>query len=320
LLYAICDSDVWSLERARRQYPWIKTFERYDDVLSDPATDAIVIATPTSTHYALARAALEAGKHVLVEKPLAERSEECCELIACAESHDLILMVGHTFLFSPPVQHLKHLVESGELGDLYYLYASRLNLGIMRPDVNVLWDLGPHDISIVLHLVDDLPVAVTARGFPYIRPDVEVVAFVTLEFASGVCAHLHVSWLDPNKVRKMTVVGSRRMAVYDDINPDLTIQIYDKGVDVDRPDSLVDTYGEFKMVIRSGDLFVPRMPAVEPLRQECENFLRSIAGLEPCRSDGRAGLAVVSVLEGAEYSMRRGGIKVTLLKQGGWVA
>jgi predicted dehydrogenase len=271
--------------------------------------DAVAVATPVSTHFALAMAALGSGKHVLVEKPLARSQAEATALIAAAEQADRTLMVGHTFDYNPAVGLLRRLVRDGELGHIYYIHATRVNLGIFQPDINVLWDLAPHDISILISLLDAMPVSVRAHGTAYVQPGLEDVAWLTLEFPGGVTAQVHVSWLDPCKIRRVTVVGDRKMAVYDDLAALDKITIYDRGVEVP---PYTDGYSEFQVSYRYGDVYSPRLEWVEPLREECAHFVGCSRSRARPRSDGEAGRRVVAVLEAADASLAADGARVTV--------
>jgi predicted dehydrogenase len=266
--------------------------------------DAVVVATPVSTHGRIVREALEHGKHVLVEKPIAASSAEAAELVNLARERGLVLMVGHTFLYHPAVRALRDIVRSGELGDLYYVHSQRLNLGLFQHDVNVIWDLAPHDISILSYVIGAEPLAAAARGEAYVRRGIEDIAFVDLLFPNRVRAAVHVSWLDPNKVRRTTIVGSRKMVVWDDVEMLEKIRIYDTGVD---PLPHTDDFGEFHLSYRYGNITIPHLPATEPLRVECEHFVDCIrTGTTPL-TDGQNGLDVVRVLEAATRSLKDAG-------------
>ncbi len=264
--------------------------------MDDPELDAIALATPVPSHADLATRVLEAGKHCFVEKPLAQSVVDAERAVAASERSGRILMVGHLLEYHPGVQKLKELATAGELGEIYYIYGNRLNLGKLRADENALWSLGAHDVSVVLHLADEEPSEIVAHGESYLRPGVQDVVFCFLRFPSGLSAHLHLSWLDPHKERRFTVVGSRRMATFDDMALEGKVTVYDKGFDEDARD-----YGEY--ITRSGDIFSPRIPNVEPLRLECEHFLTSIRNGTPPRSDGASGLRVVRVLEQLQNSL-----------------
>jgi predicted dehydrogenase len=299
----IADRDPARLQAVRREYPHVQTTRDHRDVLADPDVQGVVVATPVSSHAPLVEAALRAGKHVLVEKPLARTSAEAEHLIELADARGLVLMVGHTFLFNPAVRYLKELISQGELGDIYYAYAQRLNLGLFQSDINVVWDLAPHDISILMYVLDLPATAVSATGRGYVRRSIEDVAIVSLTFGDYVSASVHVSWLDPNKVRRVTVVGSRKMVIYDDVETLEKIRIYDKGVE---PPPITG-FGEFQLSYRYGGITVPHLPSVEPLRAECEHFLHCIATGERPLTDGQQGLHIVRVLEAADASLHDGG-------------
>ena len=299
----LCDADEAARDRIARTLPAATATADLDDLLGDPELDAIVLATPVPTHAELAVRALEAGKHCFVEKPLAQSVADAERAVAAAQRADRVLMVGHLLEYHPGVRRLKELTESGELGDeIYDLYGTRLTLGKLRADENALWSLGAHDVSVVLYLAGEEPLEVQAHGESYVRPGVEDVVFCFMRFPSGLTAHLHLSWLDPHKERRFTVVGSQKMATFDDMELERKLTVYDKGFDEDSR-----TYGEY--ITRSGDVFSPRIPNVEPLRVECEHFIDAIRSGQPPRSDGASGLRVVSVLEQLQDSLdsRRNG-------------
>lgn len=298
-LRVCCDLNQDLLDRITEQYPGVKVTQDYGEVLASPDIDGVVIASPAKVHYDLARRALEAGKHVYVEKPLTLRADHAEALCELAESRGLTLMVGHLMEYHPAVEKLKALIDSGELGEVRYIYAQRLNLGIVRQDENAFWSLAPHDISIVLYLLGEEPVTCEARGGAYLQEGLEDVVFCNLTFANGKMANIHVSWLDPHRVRRVTVVGSDKMAVFDDTEATEKIRIYDKGVD----------YGDYQsygdaLSLRAGDIVIPRIDMAEPLKIECEHFLDCIRRGQTPRSDGRDGLRVVRVLEAAEKATR----------------
>jgi predicted dehydrogenase len=284
-----CDASEAARARVAPMVPRAKMTDRFEDLLEDEDLDAIVLATPVPTHADLAVRVLEAGKHCFVEKPLAQSVEDAERAVAAAERNGRTLMVGHLLEYHPGVRKLKDLASSGELGDIHYIYGNRLNLGKARADENALWSLGAHDISVLLHLVEEEPSEISARGESYLRPGVEDVVFCFLRFPSGISAHLHLSWLDPHKERRFTVVGSKRMATFDDMAIEGKLTVYDKGFDQDSR-----SYGEY--ITRSGDIFSPRIDNGEPLRLECEHFVESIREGRAPRSDGRSGLRVVKVL------------------------
>jgi predicted dehydrogenase len=299
-----CDLSEKRLAHMRNLYPFVKTTTRLDAVLADPTIDAVVVATPVTSHFRIGSACLEAGKHVLIEKPIAPSAREVLGLIDLAEERGLILMGGHTFLFNAAVLKVKDYIESGELGDIFYINTTRVNLGIFQEDINVIWDLAPHDVSILNFILDARPRAVAAHGRPYIQEAIEDVAFITLEYPNDVIANVHVSWLDPNKIRRTTIVGSKKMLVYDDVATLEKIRVYDKGVTV-QPH--YDTFGEFQLAYRFGDIYIPRVDDAEPLKNECQSFLEAVRSGKAPRSSGHDGLAVVETLEAAQKSLRSGG-------------
>ncbi len=301
----VCDLQEDRLAHIGELYPAIRLTKDYRELLASDV-EAVAIATPIPTHYQLAKEALLAGKHVLVEKPLTSNSEQAEELVELAAETGLTLMVGHTFEYNPAVEYLRRLVSSGELGRIYYINATRVNLGIFQPDINVVWDLAPHDVSILMFVLGAVPVNVSARGGAYVQRRIHDVAYLTLHFPGEVLADVRVSWLDPCKIRRITVVGSRKMVVYDDVEPTEKIKIYDKGVDVP-PYS--DTFEEFHLSYRYGDITTPAIPNVEPLRVECEHFLHCVRTGEKPRSDGQNGLEVVRILEAATRSLLNGGMR-----------
>ncbi len=293
----ICDGSEEQLARVRQAFPSARTTTSFDDLLADAELDAVVLATPVPTHATLARRCLEAGKHVFVEKPLAQSVADAEEVVAAARRSERTLMVGHLLEYHPGLVRLKELVDSGELGDVHYIYGNRLNLGKLRADENALWSLGAHDVAVVLRLAEEEPVSAHAFGECYMRDDVEDVVFCYLRFPSGLAAHLHLSWLDPHKERRFTVVGSRRMATFDDMALEQKLTVYDKGFD-----QRFESYGEY--IARSGDVWSPSVPNDEPLRLECRHFIDSITSGQPPRSDGESGLRVVRVLETLQRSLR----------------
>jgi predicted dehydrogenase len=292
----LCDASAPAREQLARSYPAARTSGELDALLEDPQLDAIVLATPVVTHAELAVAVAEAGKHCFVEKPLATNALDAERAIEAAAAAGRILMVGHLLEYHPAVARLKALIDEQALGELFYVYGNRVNLGKLRADENALWSLGAHDVSVALHLVGEEPEECFAHGACYVREDVQDVVFCYLRFPSGVVAHLHLSWLDPHKERRLTVVGSRRMATFDDMLIEGKLTVYDKGFDED-----TRSWGEY--IARSGDIFSPRIPNLEPLRVECEHFVECVrAGATP-RSDGVSGLRVVRVLEALQGSL-----------------
>jgi predicted dehydrogenase len=293
----LCDASAQALGRAGGRFPQARLTGDLDEVLADPALDAVVLATPVSTHAELAVRVLEAGKHCFVEKPLAQSVADAERAVAAAEETGRVLMVGHLLEYHPGVQQLKELADSGELGDrIYYIYGNRLNLGKLRADENALWSLGAHDVSVVLYLAGENPSEAVAHGESYVQDGVEDVVFCFLRFPSGLSAHLHLSWLDPHKERRFTVVGSRRMATFDDQALEMKLKIYDKGFDEDS-----SGYGEY--ITRTGSIVSPQIPNVEPLRIECEHFVDCVRHGHRPRSDGASGLRVVRVLEELQRSL-----------------
>jgi predicted dehydrogenase len=308
LIKAVCDLEESALARAKEWHPHLICTSDFEELLGDLDIEAIVVASPAATHFRLARAALEAGKHVLVEKPLALQVDEAETLIRLADEHRLVLMVGHLLLYHPAIARLKEWLSGGELGEIYYIYTERRNLGQVRRDENAMWSLAPHDISVALHLLGEMPVMVAAQGQAYLQPGIEDTVFFTLRFADGRLVHSHVSWLDPHKVRRLTIVGDRRMAVFDDVEPTEKLRLYDKGVDR-MPE--YSSYGE-ALTLRFGDIYVPRIEMQEPLRLECQHFLDCInQGRQP-RSDGQSGLQVLRVLDALQQSLDSAGRLVRL--------
>jgi predicted dehydrogenase len=307
-LTMVCDLQEDRLKQIKKQYFYVATTISYEELLQD-STDAIVIATPVSTHYTLAKEALLHDKHVMVEKPITCNSQEAAELIEIAAKRKLVLMVGHIYDYHPAVNFLGELVRSGQLGEIYSIDAARLNLGLFQPDVNVLWDLAPHDVCIVLSLMGKEPVAVSARGKGHIDPGICDVAHLDLMFTNGTSAHLHVSWLDPRKVRQTTVVGSKKMAVYDDISENEKIRIYDKGLAITGDDNGAAIWPPN---YRYGDVTIPFISNAEPLKLECDHFIQCITESKQPTSDGLAGLRVVNILEAANKSLMNGGNRVKL--------
>jgi predicted dehydrogenase len=303
-----CDLSEETLRRLAPLYPETRMTTRVEEVFESREVDAVVIATDVATHFEMARRALEAGKHVYVEKPLTLAAREARELVSLAAAHDLRLMVGHLLLFHPAVEKLEALIDAGDLGDIYYMYTQRLNLGVVRKDESSWWSLAPHDVSVVLHLFDAEPETVSARGESYLRPDVQDVVFVNLHFSDRRMAQIHVSWLDPHKMRKMTIVGSKKMVVFDDMEAAEKIKIYDKGADVTPGFA---SYNE-AITLRQGDIHIPRVDMTEPLARECQHFVDCIASGKTPRTSGEDGLRVVRVLEAAQHSLSERGRPVTL--------
>jgi len=304
-LAAVCDTDQKVRERLSRQYPGALVTGDVPALLG--AVDAVIVASPATTHAAVAQQVLEAGKPVLVEKPFALNVRDAEAVAKQGAQRGIPVLAGHLLVYHPAVQRLRELVQTGELGKVFYLYGLRVNLGQVRKDENALWSFGPHDVSVALYLLGEEPVRVAAHGKSYLQPAIEDVVFLTMEFASGVLAHVQLSWLDPHKERKLTVVGAKKMVVFDDMEPREKLRIYDKGVD--RPPE----YGSFgeSLAIREGDIFIPRIPTVEPLAAELAHFVRAAQGLEAPRASAEDGVRVVRVLEAASRSLARGGTPET---------
>jgi predicted dehydrogenase len=292
----LCDASPEALERYRQRYPQARLTRDLEELLADPKLDAVVVATPAITHYELAKRALEAGKHVLVEKPPAMNAADAEELCATAEERGLVLMPGHLLLYHPAVRAVKKLVDAGELGEVFCVYSNRQNLGKIRTDENALWSLGVHDLSVILHLLDEEPSEMWAHGNSFLTPGVEDVVFCYLRFPSGKIAHMHLSWLDPHKMRRITVVGKEKMVVFDDMELERKVTIYEKG-----PWQPTETYGEWQT--RTGDIFSPKIPSDEPLRLECRHFLDLVARDGDAQRAAQDGLAVVRVLEQLQASL-----------------
>ncbi len=292
----ICDASEANRERARGAFPGASVAAELDQLLGDPDLDAVAVATPVPTHAEIAQRVLRAGKHCFVEKPLAQSVAAAEEVLATADEAGRTLMVGHLLEYHPGLEMLKQLADSGELGEIHYVYGNRLNLGKLRAEENALWSLGAHDVSVLLRLAGEAPTELSAVGESYMRPGIEDVVFCYLRFPSGLTAHLHLSWLDPHKERRFTVVGSRKMATFDDMEIERKLTIYDKGFDEDS-----SSYGEY--IARSGDITSPRIPNAEPLRLECEHFVAAIRDGTAPRSDGASGLRVVRVLEELQRSL-----------------
>jgi predicted dehydrogenase len=303
----VCDRDEAALTAVAKRYPGARLTQSFESVLVDDEIEAVVIATPVSTHYALAATALDAGKHVFVEKPMAGSLEEAEDLIERAESSDLTLMPGHTFLYSPPVTMVRDLIQSGELGEIYFISTSRVNLGLHQRDVSVIWDLGPHDFSILRYWLDEAPIAVSATGRACVVPGIPDVAFVGFEFASGTVAHVELSWLAPSKLRRTAVVGSKKMVVYDDTSNE-PVRVFDSGVMLPDPQN----FGEYRLTYRSGDIVSPRVDVTEPLAVELADFCSAVRSGESPRSSMELGRDVVRIAELADRSLSQGGGRISL--------
>ncbi|MCG3174060.1 MAG: scyllo-inositol 2-dehydrogenase (NAD(+)) [Myxococcota bacterium] len=303
----MADLNPKALARAGRKAPQARLTSNLEDVLADPEVEAVVLATPVKDHHTHVMQALRAGKHVFVEKPLSSNSTQGREMADEASARNRLLMVGHTFIYNSVVREVKRLITSGELGDIYYAVFQRLNLGRVRQDVNVLWNLAPHDFSIMDYWFGGEPDSITARGATFLQPGIEDVAFVHLTFPGGLACHFHLSWLDPNKVRRVTVVGSKKMIVYDDTSAEARLQVYDCGIDKRQLDYQMGSYenfGQWQLIRRAGDLWIPRVDFHEPLEVEASHFVDCVRNGVPCLSDARAGLRIVELLERAQASMR----------------
>lgn len=299
-----CDKVKERLESVNRTYKNINTTTDIDGLINNSDIDAVIIATPTQTHYGLVKDAILKGKHVFVEKPLAFSVKEAEELVELAYKHKRILMVGHTFEFNPAVVKLREYISNGDLGVIHYITSRRINLGIVREDINALWNLAPHDISILIYLLGKMPSKVKAWGSSFLQKNIEDVVFVYLYFENNITSHIHVSWLDPRKIRETTVIGSKKMIIYDDIDNEGKIRIYDKGVDRLSNSSI---FGEYQMKLRAGDIIIPKIESYEPLRKECEHFIECIINGKRPLTDAENGLRVVKVLDAAQRSLENDG-------------
>ncbi len=310
----VCDTNPERLAHMRRLYPEVEGEQNYESLLNG-ALDAIVIATPVRFHYPMAKASLLAGKHTFIEKPMACSVAECEELIELARKNGLVLMVGHTFLYSPAVLKIKEIIDHGDIGELRYIGARRLNLGLFQKDINVTWDLATHDISIVLYIMDEMPVSVSCRGDAHVTPGIEDVSTLYLSFRKNRAATIHSSWLDPKKVREMTFVGSRRMIVYDDVALHEKIKIYDARVEVPPH---YDTFAEFQYSYHYGDVYIPYIKQDEPLKIECQHFIECIREGKTPRTSGENGLQVIQVLELASQSLKQKGACLPVPDRKAW--
>ncbi len=300
LLYA-CDLNRSRLKLVKKNHPEVKITTNYQEILKKEEIDAVIIATPASSHYQIVKESLKKNKSVLVEKPMTLNSKEACEITELAEKKGLKLMVGHVFEYNQAVIEMKKIINKKELGKIYYLHFTRTGLGPIRSDVNAMWDLAAHDVSILHYLLEETPIRVLAKGKWFIQKEIEDVVFLTLEFKSGVIANIHISWLDPRKKREVTVVGSKKMMVFDDMNPTDKIFLYDKGV---TKELIEGTFDEFQLAIRVGDVFIPRIDFKEPLKEECLHFIDCLRKNEKPKTNGWSGYKVVKVLEAAEKSLK----------------
>jgi predicted dehydrogenase len=301
----ICDLRSDALEAVQRRHPKVRATSDIDEMLADPELDAVVVATPISSHYSVASAALTAGKHIWVEKPLAASSREALALIRQAHDSGLVLLPGHTFLYSPPVVKIRDLISSGELGEIYSISMSRVNLGLHQSDASVVWDLAPHDFAILRYWLDNVPAEVSAMTRSCVFPDIPDVAFLSMRFDTGTIAHLELSWLSPSKLRRTTIIGSSKMVVYDDTSQE-PVRIFDSGAALRDP----ETFGEYRLTYRSGDIVSPRIDATEPLALELADFCAAVVDGSSLRSTPEIGLEVVHTIEAVELSLAAGGSPV----------
>jgi predicted dehydrogenase len=304
-----CDTKPERLEYIQRLYPSLEVTSDFEHILNNDEIGAVAIATPVASHFPMAQACFKRGKHVLIEKPITASVEECKELIRQANEHNRTLMVDHTFEYTAAVNKAKEIIQRGELGQIYYIDCVRVNLGLFQNDINVVWDLAPHDVSIVLYLLDQQPESVSGQGKAHLKPDIEDVATIAINFPDNLGVYIHSSWLHPNKIRKITIVGSRKMLVYDDVDPLEKIKIYDKGVEVPKH---YETFGDFHFSYRYGDIYSPRLEETEPLKKVCQHFIECIENSMEPRTNGTSGLRVVSVLEAANKSLKNGGTPIAI--------
>jgi predicted dehydrogenase len=310
----ICDTNADRLAHIKMLYPHLETTDKFDHVVKNNDIDAVAIATPIHLHFEMAKKTLQAGKHTLIEKPMACSTQECEELVAHAQKQNLTLMVGHTFIYSSSVRKIKEIINHGELGEIQYVSSRRLNLGLFQKDINVAWDLAPHDLAIILYVLDEAPVSVNCQGKAHMTEGIEDVTNMTLTFVNGAIALIQSSWLDPNKIRETTIVGKRRMLVYDDTEPNEKIKIYDKRVETP---PYYDSFAEFQYSYHYGDMYCPYIKQEEPLKVECQHFLDCIkSGAKP-ESSGTEGLKVVQILEAASKSLKNGGSRIFINTQEG---
>jgi len=310
------DIDDSRLSHVKKLYPRISVIKNYKEMLDKKDIDAVIVATPIETHYKIAKDILNADKHVLIEKPLTNNSKEAMDLIKTAEKNKKILMVDHTFEYSAPVRKIKGIIDNGELGKIFTIDMIRVNLGLFQEKVNVIWDLAPHDVSMLIYYLEDIPLTARAIGQSYIREGIEDDAHITLEFKDKIMANMHVSWLDPCKIRRTTIVGNKKMLVFDDIAQDEKIKIYDKGVTVQKNNipkqPYYDTYEQWVLTYRSGDVYAPKIENKEPLNVMAAHFIDCIKTNKKPISDGYSGLRVVKVIESAQKSLKNSGVKVAV--------
>jgi predicted dehydrogenase len=305
----VCDRDSKRLKHMKDLYPSIEITEDIEQVINDDSISGVAIATPVFSHHKIAMMCLKAGKHAFIEKPMASSTEECNDLIEIAEKNNLVLMVGHVFLYSPPVLKIKELIDTEEIGEIFYISMQRLNLGLFQKDINVAWDLAPHDISIALYLLGERPVSVNCQGKAHINKKVEDITNISLNFESGRFATIQSSWIDPRKIREITIVGSKKMVVYDDTEPLEKIKVYDKRVSIPPH---YDTFAEFQYSYHYGDIHIPYIKQTEPLKVECQNFIDSIKNKTKPLADGYKGREVVQILEASSKSLKNGGMEIKI--------
>ncbi len=305
----VCDQRDPILQGIHKRYRGVQTTKDFDSVLKDSKIDAVIIATPAHTHFDYAKKALLAGKHVLAEKPLALLVDQCEELCQIAQKLGKVLMVGHTFLYNPGVRKMKEYLDKGIIGDIYYLNSIRTHLGLIRNDVNTVWDLAPHDVSIFSYLLGMEPVQVSAVGISHLKPELEDVAFVNLFYDKNILGHVHISWVDANKCRQVAVIGSKARILFDDLNPLERVRIYEKGVSIDRD---YNSFGEFQLLLRDGDILSPKVEPDEPLRRVCQEFVTAIKTGKKPLTDGRNGLSVVKVMCAIQDSIKHNGKPIHL--------
>lgn len=305
----VCDNNKNRLAYLQDIYPSIETTTEFNDLINNTEINAIVVATPVRFHFEMARKSLLAGKHTFIEKPMASSVAECEELLEIAKKKQLKLMVGHTFIYSPPVRKIKEIVTAGDLGEIQYISARRLNLGLFQTDINVAWDLAPHDISIILYILNQDPISVNCQGKAHVNPEIEDVTNITINFPNGGFATIQSSWLDPNKIREMTFVGSKRMLVYNDLEPIEKIKIYDKRVETPPH---YDTFAEFQYSYHYGDMYSPYLKQFEPLKVECQHFLDCVRNGAKPLTCGKEGMKVIQILEATSKSLKKNGAAVAI--------
>ncbi len=311
LIVAACDTSIEERKYILKQYPGINVIDDFRKLISDTRVDSVVVATPASKHYCIAKVCLEANKNVLVEKPISLKREEGEKLIRTARKQKKTLMVAHTFLYNPAVRKMKEYTKRRDFGNIYYLQARRTHMGLIRKDVNAIWDLAPHDVSIFSYLLEALPVRVTAVGGNFLGKGKEDAGFITLFYPKGIIGNIHVSWVDANKVREVVVVGSKKRIIFDDLNNFEKIKIFEKGILID---DRVDSFGEFQILLRDGDIISPKIEAKEPLKEQCRHFIECIEQRKRPLTDGNNGLDIVRVMEAIEVSVKKGGIPVEVKK------